>query len=47
MDKNWCIEWIWRVNNEKGLVLKLKFQYSRYLTKRADSMEKDADAGND
>ena len=40
MDKNWYREWIWRVNNEKGLVLKLKLQYLSHLTQRANSLEK-------
>jgi len=30
-----------------GLILKLKFQYSGHLMGRADSLEKDLDAGKD
>ena len=40
MDKNWYREWIWRVNNEKGLVLKLKLQYLSHLMQRENSLEK-------
>ena len=31
----------------KGLMLKLKLQYFGYLMQRADSLEKDPDAGKD
>ena len=40
MDKNWYRECFWRVNNEKGLVLKLKLQYLSHLTQRANSLQK-------
>jgi len=31
----------------EGLVLKLKLQYFGHVMRRADSLEKDSDAGND